>query len=506
MQSIKRLACVALLFLCQHLTAQEEWQNPIQKQGRLGSPLVETSPFVFKDKLYLLENNQRFWDIPGAKPGDYFQKDEVRIRDLSSNRIVSVPLKNHAFGTVLTWKDRVYVFAGYYGENKPWRKITEIVVTSSADLKEWTKPETILRANPEEYFFNTAVCRGKDDFILLYETSDPQWKPFTFRYLSSTDLKDWQEIPEALYGTDKYVGGPALYYENGWYYTLYLKSLNPGYETHITRSRDLVNWEDAPEDRPFVSFDPNHKNIPLIDPSIAESNASDVELCYFKGQTILYFTGSDQTTAGDLQRATFPGTPQQLFEHFFRNSDERIEDPPKHQGNWAPVLMAPEKQADEFAPYSKVLRTTPTPQQLAFQERQLGAFIHFGLATYAEADIMVVAEAALSFPNKWRGHQRHGVKTNTGVPGQDPVLLDIISLIPELILLPGKNELQADEFFRPPIDHTRKAAATWDKGREISLLKTGKAGFPVLAQEFTPTEDPSRRFDKKSHPGNPEWL
>ncbi|MDN3687136.1 alpha-L-fucosidase [Cyclobacterium jeungdonense] len=399
------IVCIVLYIHPSSLSAQTNWQNPIQKQERLGSPLVETSPFVFKDKLYLLENNQRFWDIAGAKPGDHFPEDEIRIRDLSSNEIVSVPLKNHAFGTVLTWKDRVYVFAGYYGENKPWRKITEIVVTSSADLKEWTKPETILRANPEEYFFNTAVCRGKDDFILLYETSDPQWTPFTFRYVRSADLKNWQEIPEAIYGTDKYVGGPALYYENGWYYTLYLKSLNPGYETHITRSRDLVNWKDAPEDRPFVSFDPSHKNIPLIDPSIAESNASDVELCYFKGQTVLYFTGSDQTTAGDLQRATFPGTPQQLFEYFFKNSGERIEDPPKHQGNWAPVLIPPEQQADEFAPYSKTLRTTPTPQQLAFQERQLGAFIHFGLATYAKADMMAVPEAALFNPSQLDAEQ-----------------------------------------------------------------------------------------------------
>ena len=50
-----------------------------------------------------------------------------------------------------------------------------------------------------------------------------------------------------------------------------------------------------------AGFDSKHKNIPLINPSIGESNASDVELCYFQGKTILYFTGSDQSTAGDLQ-------------------------------------------------------------------------------------------------------------------------------------------------------------------------------------------------------------
>ncbi|SHM56039.1 alpha-L-fucosidase [Cyclobacterium lianum] len=399
MPSLKNIACIVLFSLCQHVTAQTEWQNPIKKQGRLGSPLVETSPFVFEDKLYLLENNQRFWDVPGAKPGDYFQEDEVRIRDLATNEIVSVPLKNHAFGTVLTWNNRVYVFAGFYGENKPWRKITEIVVTSSTDLKEWTKPETILRANQGEYFFNTAVCRGKEGFVLLYETSDPQWTPFTFRYMRSSDLKNWQEIPEATYGHNKYVGGPALYYEDGWYYTLYLKSLKPGYETHITRSRDLIHWEDAPEDRPFLSFDPSHKNIPLIDPSIPESNASDVELCYYEGQTILYFTGSDQTTAGDLQWATFSGTPKQLFAHFFHNTESPGNEPPEAEGSWHPILLPCEKQASDFSYSSATYRTTPSPQQLAFQERQLGAFIHFGMATYA-SDMMVVPEATLFNPSQ----------------------------------------------------------------------------------------------------------
>jgi alpha-L-fucosidase len=315
-----KLICLLniLVFNAALLSGQTTWTYPIVKQGYLGSPLVETSPFVFNNKLYLMENNQRFWDVPGAKPGDLFHEDEVRIRDVKSKEIVSVALKNHAFATLLLWEGRVYIFAGNYGKDKPWRQITEISMTSSADLKNWTIPVTVLQASPNEYFFNTAVCRAKDKFILLYETNDPRWKPFTFRYLESSDLKRWKEIPGALYGQDKYVGGPALYYEAGWFYTLYLESLGTGYETRITRSADLIHWEDASEGRSFVTFDPSHKNIPLIRPDIGESNASDVELCCFNGKTIIYFTGSDQTTAGDLQWATYDGTPEQLFEYFFK--------------------------------------------------------------------------------------------------------------------------------------------------------------------------------------------
>ncbi len=298
-------------------SGQSTWKNPIVKQGRLGSPLVEVSPFVFKNKLYLLENNQRFWDVPGAKPGDLFHEDEVRIKDVASGKIVSTPLTNHGFGTVLVWDNRVYVFAGNYGEGKPWRQMTEITMTSSSDLKNWSEPVTVIKSERGEFIYNTAVCRGANGFVLLYETNDGRWPPFTFKYTTSDDLVNWTIVPDAIYGRDKYVGGPALYYEGGWYYTLYLQALGHGYETRITRSKDLVNWQDAPVDRPFVTFDPSHKNIPLINPEVTENNASDVELCYFKGQTILYFTGSDQTTAGDLQWATYDGTPRALFEHFF---------------------------------------------------------------------------------------------------------------------------------------------------------------------------------------------
>ncbi len=377
---MRRTILVVICCLSIHLLkSQTPWKCPIEKEGRLGSPLVETSPFVFHDNLYLLENNQKFWDVPGAQPGDYFVEDEVRIRDLSSGDIISVPLKNHGFGTVLVWRDTVYVFAGSYGVNKPWRKITDITMTSSANLIHWSAPITILQANQNEYFFNTAVCRGKDDFILLYETSDPRWTPFTFRYVRSEDLVHWEEMPGAFYGRDKYVGGPALYFEGGFYYTLYLHSMGGSYETRIARSVDLVTWEDAPPARPFITFDPSHKNIPLIDPEISESNASDVELCYYQDKTIIYFTGSDQTTAGDLQRAIYHGTPKTLFESFFSKDESTVTAPP----------------------YS----ITPTPQQLAFQQRQLGAFIHFGPATYVSSDMMQVPPADLLNPRELNAEQ-----------------------------------------------------------------------------------------------------
>lgn len=296
----------------------QTWRSPLQKQGYLNSPVVEITPFVLNDRLYLMESWQAFFDVPDVPPGTGFEKNHARIRDVETDEIVSTTLPNSEFATAFVWEGRVYVFAGVNSPGKPWREITKVMMTSSADLKTWTEPVLVLEAEGDELIYNTAVCRGKDGFVLLYETNDSRWPAFTFKYCVGDDLIHWKRVDGALYGTDKYVGGPALYYEGDWYYTLYLESLGSNhYETRITRSRDLKTWHDAPAGRPFVTFDPEHKNMPRRPKEIAESNASDAEVCYFKGQSIIYYTGNDQQVCGDLQWATFDGTPRELFEAFF---------------------------------------------------------------------------------------------------------------------------------------------------------------------------------------------
>ena len=229
------------------------WKSPLVYKGKLNTPLVEVTPFVFKDRLYLLENWQKLWEMPNPASGHRYQEDRVRIRDVEADKIVSVALVGHGLGMALVWENRVYVFAGDWGNSKK------------------------------------------------------------------------KQIPEALYGVNKYVGGPALYYEGNTYYTLYLQSLGGGrYETRITRSKDLVSWEDAPEDRPFVTFNPENLVHPVRSDTIHECNASDAEVVFWQGKTLVYFTGGDQHVAGDLQWAEFDGTPRALFERHF--------EPPRPKG------------------------------------------------------------------------------------------------------------------------------------------------------------------------------
>lgn len=294
------------------------WKNPIVKKGVVPGALCEVTPFVFKDRLYRVENFKASSRFPG-RPAQYrFHEDGFRIRDVEADCIISVPLLNHYFAIAYVWEDRVYVYAGDYELDRPWWEIRKLVMISSADLVAWTTPQVVMTSEHDEHLFNAAVCRDGGRFVMLYETDDKRWPKFTFKYCESDDLVNWRRIPGALYGTDKYVGGPALYFENGWFYTLYLEDLGGGYfETRITRSRDLLTWEDAPEGRPFLAYDPDRYPDPFHYPEVKELNASDAELCEWKGKTLIYFNGGDQLNCGDVQWAQFDGRPVELLESFF---------------------------------------------------------------------------------------------------------------------------------------------------------------------------------------------
>ena len=348
-----------------------QWESPLTHRCAVSQEMGETTPFVFRERLYRVENWQKYLDIPGSSPGDRFMEDQVRIRDVENHTVVSIPFTGHSFGMAYVHAGRVYVFATRHEADRPWRHFRFIRMTHSADLVNWSPPVTVIEAAENEHLFNTAVCHDGNRFVMLYETDDPQWPAFTFKYCASEDLVRWHRIPDAVYGREKYVGGPALYHEGGWFYTLYLQDLN-GYsggtwETRVTRSLDLVHWEDAPLERPFLAPDKRRKityNHFSRVVEVQEINASDAEICYWKGRTLVYFNGGDQQTCGDLQQGEFNGTPLQLLESFFSEPE----------------------------------RVLPSARQLVFQERQFGAFIHFGMATWYDGPATAVFPKSIREP------------------------------------------------------------------------------------------------------------
>ncbi len=297
-----------------------EWTHPLTKMGRLNSPLVEVQPFILNGEFYLLENWRSRWDWPGQPSIAAGKNDEMWIahlpngpEDYEGRQYISAALKGNTLGTAIVWEDKVYVFGVNEGSDRQY-----VEMTWSEDLKTWSDPVKVLDS-PKGKIFNVSLTRDDQGFVFLWETN-AVGKAFTMCFGRINNLTDnWNEhiIENAIYGQHKYTGGPEVIYANGWYYLLYLEALNPGYETRITRSKDLISWEDAPLDRPFIPFNRDQRNLPLHDPEVQEINASDPGVTTYKGQVIIYFTGGIQKRGGDLQWAKFNGSIHSLMSGFF---------------------------------------------------------------------------------------------------------------------------------------------------------------------------------------------
>lgn len=377
----------------QPMNEHKQWTHPLQSRSTVSQEMGETTPFVFKNRLYRIENWQKFIELPGSDPGERFMEDQVRIWDVESKQVVSIPLTAHSFGIAYVHNGRAYVFAARHEADRPWRHFRFISMTSSDDLVNWTAPVTVIEAEEGEGLFNTAVCHDGRRFVLLYETDDRRWPKFTFKYCESHDLIHWRRIRGAIYGREKYVGGPALYFEGEWFYTLYLQDLGGSWETRVTRSRDLLYWEDAPEERPFLAPDKSrvftyHHFGRQVE--VQEINASDAEICYWQGKTLVYFNGGDQQTSGDLQQAEFDGTPRELLERF----------------------------------YEEPAVTLPSPRQLSIQERQFGAFIHFGMATWYDGVESAVFPSSLRQPYAFNLNQWGSMLAQPPASAFNPMALD----------------------------------------------------------------------------------
>ena len=296
------------------------WKNPITNARQMDDVRSEITPFVFKGRLYRLENMMRFADFEGKDPQFRYHEDGFRIRDVAEDRIISIPLLNHYFAIAYVWNDRVYVVAGDY-EDRPWWHIRHTILICSDDLITWSKPKIILEAAGQEHLFNYAVCQARGKFYLLYETNDSRWPAFTARFCESDDLVTWRKLPENyIYGKDKYIGGPALYFDEpeDRFYLLYVNDLgNHVYDNRIARSADLITWQDAPADRPVVCPDPERFVDDRKWPGIKECSASDMELCEFKGRTYLYWINGNQQGASAGWEAVYSGPRNQLLHTYF---------------------------------------------------------------------------------------------------------------------------------------------------------------------------------------------
>lgn len=278
--------------------------------------MVETTPVVFGGRLlrfeYVRENYR-----PNKTGTSYF-----RFVDVESGECTPAFAHSHHFGSAFVNNGTAFVYGVKSGGGPIMR------VFWSADLKEWNSKVALDLLGWG--MFNSSVCRGKERYVMAIELDKPPQEvgvPFTVRFAESDDLISWRLTPpDCVYSKDRYTACPALRFFGSHYYMIYLEAKpGPPYEPHIVRSRDLVHWQSSPFN-PVMQFSDEDKRIASagLDAGQRERirrainiNNSDLDLCEFRGKTVIYYSWGNQTGTEFLAEAVYDGSLKDLLETFF---------------------------------------------------------------------------------------------------------------------------------------------------------------------------------------------
>jgi hypothetical protein len=319
------------------------WENKLIKKFVSDSPVVECTPVIWEGRLLVSEVWQSHFESNDNIEG---KEHYVRIRDEKTGEIVSKCMFGYAYASAFIFDRTFYVFGARKSIN--CEGVPEgrgVYMSSSMDLDNWTEPQLVIDGECGELLWNQSVCYDGQRFVMAYET-DSNVK-FTIKFAISDDLLEWHKVDRAVFGSEKYVACPAIRYCNGYFYMLYLEYLRPKwwFETYVTRSKDLINWESSPHN-PVIAPNPKqsthascikhpcpnsewHKKTWFAQgdndfasreqcPSNGkECNASDPDLVEIGGKTRVYFSGGCQHWGGLLQYAEYDGPMPEFFESYF---------------------------------------------------------------------------------------------------------------------------------------------------------------------------------------------
>ena len=288
----------------------------IKKLGTVDCDMVETTPIIFRDRLYLFEYvRPNYWQ---NKTGNSY----FRFIDVEVDKPISAFAWGYHLGSAYVEDDVVFV----YGVER-WGG-SEIRVFWSRDLKDWSSKLALKL--PGWGIYNSSVCMGRDGYVMAIEIGEPKEVVgirYTIYFAESEDLINWRLAPlDHVYSKDRYTACPALRFLNDYYYMIYLEAKpGPRYEPHIIRSRDLTNWESSPYN-PVMS--PSEEDKKIANPKLSEDqrrrireavniNNSDVDLCEFRGETIIYYSWGNQQGTEFLARAIYHGSLKDFLQGFF---------------------------------------------------------------------------------------------------------------------------------------------------------------------------------------------
>jgi hypothetical protein len=268
---------------------------PFKNKQLIKKDLCEISPFIWNGRLCHMEAIR---PGSGGSVSDYY----MLFKDAETGEELGRCATGYGLASLLVHDNVIYVFASRW-ENNTWNDVT---MFKSQDFKKWDKKLVVKGEN--EGLFNSSVCKGDKDFVMAYESNDRQYPAFTTKFARSSDLENWTKIPQATFGTNRYTACPCIRYVDGWYYVMYLESRNPRwqFETYITRSQDLKNWQLSAANPVLRAED--------LDEGI---NASDPDIIQFDGKTWLYYAVGDQRTWMNAKRIMFDGGLKEFYKSWY---------------------------------------------------------------------------------------------------------------------------------------------------------------------------------------------
>lgn len=295
-------------------------KNGYPKIKKLGacSPNGEMTPFVWGDKLMRMEL------VDPSNGTDNTVRCYAAIREVESGKIISELAEDIYYPSVYIEGDTAYVLG------VDMKDRSTIRIYESKDLINWSNRP--LLTNPGWVYYNTALTKGPNGYVLLMEAGDPEeyvGVKFTFFFATSPDLKEWTFMDFNLgYSTERYMGGPWMKYVDGWYYVISVTELPcQRYTNYIYRTKDFKDWyvgyynpilmpdEDDRKISPRAT-DLSEELLKQIPTGFNISN-SDIDMCDYNGKIYMNYLVGNQLGFYYMAEAEVEGTVDAFIKSYF---------------------------------------------------------------------------------------------------------------------------------------------------------------------------------------------
>lgn len=284
----------------------------ITKLGTIDCDLVETTPVVWRDRLYRFEYVRIGY--AGNSTGDSY----FRFVDHATGTVSPAFAHGYHLGNVFVEDDVLYVTGTDIWDGE------RVDLFASDDMESWERWNALNL--PGWGIFNTSLCRAEGQYVLMFEVGKPPevaGVPFTARFAMSSDLRSWElTAPECAYSKDRYTAPHCLRYLDGHYYNFYLEAHpGPWYDQRLVRSRDLVTWEPSPLNPVLEASDEDRIAAgPRLTAaerqriaSAVNINNSDLDLCEFQGRVIINYSWGSQQGVEHLAEAVYEGSLREFL-------------------------------------------------------------------------------------------------------------------------------------------------------------------------------------------------